>query len=451
MLLVGLAVLLLIAPGIVGQLAENRMDAGLGAIDLANENVGIEAKSFERGWFSSVGQHRIDLLGGAPRQFARQYLGADPKGGDPALLIDTRLDHGFVPLSSLKREGGSLAPGLVATVSTIALDRGDGEVLELPARIHGRVGLGGNANYRIVIDAGGVAFSGEEAGTSVEQRTEWAGSEIDYLVSANGKILGISGHLGSFSHTSAGMREAETVGRVDFRLQRNLDAHPLGESEVFLAFESLSSSAPSRPEFRVAPLEFHFENRIADNRTSGSSEWAFAVEGVQGQPGFIEFSAKLGFENLDADALVRAREAWQALNDSNVPHAMSSSLPAADALEQALESLAASGGRLNIKDANLVMPSGDLHIESMSVELTETAYTDAFNWPAVLLGADIVLEASLSAEFVEELQSHDPRLNAAVAGGFLVKNGDRYRIRAALDDGQLRVNGAPLPLTSFIN
>jgi len=451
-LLVGLAVLLLVAPGVVGRLAETRIDAGLGAVDLANENVEIEANTFERGWFSSVGQHRIELVGGSPQMFAWRYLGADPSGDGPALIVDTRLDHGLVPVSSLEREGGSLIPGLVSTVSSIALDRGDGEVLDLPARIYGRVGLGGTATYRLVIDAGSMTFLDDTFEPTAERRTEWSGGEIDYVIAVGGKAMEIRGNLGATSHATLATEAEESIRGVEFRLRRSFEAHALGESELSLEVDSFAVRGPGTPGSRVEPLYFRFENRIDDARTSGSSEWGFAVEGVPGlPPGGKEFAAKLRFDGLDADALARARDAWRAMNDADGSGTSIASRADAELiLMRSLEKLAASGGSLTIDDATLFLPQGDAQIESLSVELPETAYNAAFNWPAVLLGSSGSVSATLSEALVLDLIDQKPDLRGLVGGGFLIKNGDRYEIHAELERGRLSINGAPMPLSNLL-
>ena len=117
---------------------------------------------------------------------------------------------------------------------------------------------------------------------------------------------------------------------------------------------------------------------------------------------------------------------------------------------RSLEKLAASGGRLAVDDATLFLPQGDARIESLSVELPETAYNAAFNWPAVLLGSSGSVSATLSEALVLDLIDQNPDLRGLVGGGFLIKNGDRYEIRAKLERGRLSINGAPMPLSNLL-
>ncbi len=60
-LIIILALVVLISPGIVGRMAESSMDDQIQwASDGAPELV-ITTESFDRGWFSSEGVHRIEL------------------------------------------------------------------------------------------------------------------------------------------------------------------------------------------------------------------------------------------------------------------------------------------------------------------------------------------------------------------------------------------------------
>ena len=60
-LLVALAVLVLISPGIIGRLAERSIEDGITVAELESPEITISTESFDRGWFSSVGRHRIEL------------------------------------------------------------------------------------------------------------------------------------------------------------------------------------------------------------------------------------------------------------------------------------------------------------------------------------------------------------------------------------------------------
>jgi len=59
-LLIVLAIVVLISPGIVGRLAEKTMDENLDWAATESEEVVVTSQGFDRGWFSSEGRHRVE-------------------------------------------------------------------------------------------------------------------------------------------------------------------------------------------------------------------------------------------------------------------------------------------------------------------------------------------------------------------------------------------------------
>jgi uncharacterized protein YdgA (DUF945 family) len=149
-LLVLLAVVILVSPGIIGRLAEQNMEEGIEWAESESPGVAITTEAFDRGWFTSEGQHRVVLEGGQFQDATERYAAATGNPELPSLIIDTRIDHGLLPLSSLTRDSGSLVPGLASTISTFQLDPGNGVVVRCqrlplhdgkrPLRIRGSAG-----------------------------------------------------------------------------------------------------------------------------------------------------------------------------------------------------------------------------------------------------------------------------------------------------------------------
>ena len=63
-LLVLLAVVVLVSPAIVGRLAEQSMDENIDWAAMESGAVKVTSEHFDRGWFSSEGQHRVELQEG---------------------------------------------------------------------------------------------------------------------------------------------------------------------------------------------------------------------------------------------------------------------------------------------------------------------------------------------------------------------------------------------------
>ena len=126
--LVALALLLLIAPGIVGKLAEQNIEENIDWAERDSPGVNIETESFERGWFTSVGVHRVVLEGGQFAEATLEYRESTGNAELPSLVITTEMDHGPLP-------GGSLSPALANTVSTFQVDPGNGQLIDIPGSL----------------------------------------------------------------------------------------------------------------------------------------------------------------------------------------------------------------------------------------------------------------------------------------------------------------------------
>ena len=153
--LVLLALVVLISPAIVGRLAEKSMDESLSWAAQESGEVRVTSENFTRGWFSSEGTHRVELRDGDLKSALVTLVGPIESDDElPILIINTRLDHGLIPVSSMSREHGSLGPGLGSAVSTLQIEFEDGEVIDIPGTIYSKVGLAGELLSNYILEPG---------------------------------------------------------------------------------------------------------------------------------------------------------------------------------------------------------------------------------------------------------------------------------------------------------
>jgi uncharacterized protein YdgA (DUF945 family) len=165
-LLVTLAVIVLVSPGIIGRIAEQKVGENLEFAASESDEIVVTTESFERGWFISAGRHRVALRDGPLRDLLESRGAVEI----PSLLIETRVDHGLVPLASVGREAGSLMPGLASTISTVTVDAGGDSEFEVPGRIFSQVGLTGEMTSRFLMERGS---------TKIDEATlEWQGADV---------------------------------------------------------------------------------------------------------------------------------------------------------------------------------------------------------------------------------------------------------------------------------
>jgi hypothetical protein len=436
LLLLTLAVVLLLSPGIIGRLAEKNIDDNLARVDLEIDDITIQAESFRRGWFTSEGRHRILLQGGALLEIAEDFGDDAGTGGTPALIVDTRLDHGLVPLSSMQRERGSLNPGLANAVSTLLFDPGDGEIVELPGKVYSFVDLGGDTSFRYLAEPG--------SATAGKATTDWQGADIVYTQSADRLERSLSGKLEPASVASFGV--TTTLGRIVVEAEQDRRQHLLGAGRLSLEIGSLLVRSPGEPDMVVERAALSAENRVDDGRTSGGVNMAVSVSNLPDVDA-VDVELDIDVRDLDADALFVIRETVKTLNQIGAPASEAELRAAYPALQREAQNLAARGGRIDINSARVTLPQGDWRMAlSLTVPEDTPAPGQPFSWPSVLLRTEAKLDMRISAGLFEFLVDREPQVRGALASGMLRKAGDGYEMKAELDGGRLIINGAPMNL-----
>jgi len=106
--------------------------------------------------------------------------------------------------------------------------------------------------------------------------------------------------------------------------------------------------------------------------------------------------------------------------------------------------LLAAGVSLHVEQLDISLPQG---LISMKMDFTHPQ-TDAsqFNWISVLLAMDASADISVPVELMDLLTTMNPQAHAAIAMGYLRRNGDAYEMQASIKKGLLTVNGAPMSL-----
>ena len=186
-----LVIALLVSPAIVGRIAEESMHENLDWAARESGEVSITTESFARGWFSSEGRHRFELQDGDLLVAAQTLIGPLDADALPVLVVDTKLDHGLIPVSSMSREGGSLAPGLGSAISKMSVEFPDGRVVELPGTIYSEVGLAGELHSHYELESG----SYEDGGTTAT----WGATNINIKTNPKSGEAEFDGIIGSLS------------------------------------------------------------------------------------------------------------------------------------------------------------------------------------------------------------------------------------------------------------
>lgn len=430
-LLITLAVIVFLSPGIIGHLAEKNLDENMSWLEEENADIVITSEQFDRGWFTSEGRHRVTVKGGTLFDMldVEENAGAD---NTPSLIIDTRLDHGLVPITSMGREEGSLVPGLANTVSTLTVDNGNGKLVDLPGKVFSTIGLTGNSTLHYVM----------EAGSQTDENTlmTWSGADITVNTDPANRSFSAKGNILPTSIESDGVNTE--IGPVTFDIVQDRSRYAFGIGSLQLDIDSLTVISPREPKSGFGKVHVDLESELDGDRVNGRSSIEFGhviMPGLGDMNMFIDIAAK----GLDADSLeviVAALRAVQGTAQTNV--AMNSVFPE---VESDLETLVTKGVELDITRFDVSLPQGDLSTK-ININIPESGSNDSFSWPGVLLKTTASVDLTVSAQLYEMIQAMNPQAGSLVAMGVLKRNGDDYEAEVRYASGLLTINGAPMPI-----
>lgn len=422
-LLVLLAVIVLVSPAIVGRLAERSMDENIDWAAMESGAVKVTSEHFDRGWFSSDGQHRVELQEGDLLTALQMLAGPVDADDLPVLVINTRLDHGLIPVSSMARKKGSLAPGLGSAISTLQLEAPDGELIDLPGTIYSKVALRGELQSNYVLEPGSHEVDGADA--------EWGRTSIEVTTNPGNGAVSYEGDIGTFSAQADGDRMRLAGLRFEGRQRPTRFGIAVGNMSASL--DDLSFGSAGAITSLVADAESSLDGDRVNARASVQS-------GIAGAPPFDEMQVDIAFtlSGADAMALGALQRAAEEAAGATDPMAIYGTLEA-DARR-----LFAAGFEFDVDRINVALPQGEV-VSTMAFSFAPSDPA-TFEWTSLLLGTEASIDLAVPAALVDMMGQGNPQVALAIGGGYLLKNGDVYEMRARLKKGLLTVNGAPIPI-----
>lgn len=427
--LLALAVILLLSPGIVGLIAERSIERQLENAAARDPGYAVTTARFDRGWFTSAGQHRVPLRDPRVLEVIETLRpGATTGDAPPVLVITSHVDHGLLPVGAAARDPAAAMPALASGVSTLALELADGTTIALPGELESRIGISGAARLRYRLPGGEWTFDGTTAtgdALAVTADVSADGRDVSLLASLAG--WQVAGPSISLDIESASLDWDATMTRVGL---------PLGSGELRavglrlvgggrnLAFDSLAIGTDSR-------LDGDHVN----------ADWRIRLEGLAVAD--RRYDARLegnAYGDAAATATLIRRLERAAETSTGAPPAGELPYPgAADDLRRLL----AAGSRLRIDSLQVTTPHGPIEI---ALQLETPAIDETPDWPGIALATEGFADVTLPRALVDSSPDIQSRLLPFIAGGFLRIEGDTYRLRAEYAGGLLTVNGAPLPI-----
>ena len=426
--LILLALVVLVSPAIVGRLAEKSMDENLNWAAQESGEVRVTSENFKRGWFSSEGQHRIELNDGELKTVVRSMAGTAGSGSDlPVLVINTKLDHGLIPVSSMSREQGSLAPGLGSAVSTLQVEFSDGEAVDIPGTIYSKVGLGGELLSNYILEAGSHQDGGELA--------TWGPTDIKVKTNPKTGEASFKGSVGSISVDDGS--QVVSIGGLTFDGSQEPTDFGLAVGAMRLKLDDFEVRVGSMPVAGMQSMAVDASSALDGDVVNADATISMLFKDL---PQFGEASFDMDFELAGADAqtLARLQQALDSMHGSQDPMAVYAAVED-DALQ-----LFAAGFEMNFNRLDVTLPQGTM-TSKMMFSFEERDPAD-FAWTSLLMTTEATVDISIPEALVQMLAEIEPNTAMAIGSGFLVKRGDAYVMNAEMKKGLLNVNGAPIPI-----
>ena len=426
--LILLALVVLISPAIVGRMAEKSMDENLNWAAQESGDVRVTSESFTRGWFSSEGTHRVELQDGDLKTMVMTLAGPIESDDDlPVLIINTKLDHGLIPVASMSREKGSLTPGLGSAVSTLQVELEDGETIDIPGTIYSEVGLAGELLSNYVLEPG----SHSEDGTTAF----WGATNIEVKTDPRNGNAVFNGTVSSLSVGDG--EETVSLGALSFEGTQAPTPFGIAVGDVSFELEDLTVNVAGLDAASVQTMSVDATTALDGEDINAGTTINMTMQGL---PQISEMSFDMEFELVGADAnmLGRVQQALESAGAAQDPTAIYA------AAENDLLALFASGFEMNVEQFNMTLPEGTIS-STMLFSFNEKDPAN-FAWTSLLMTTEASIDLSIPVAIIEMVLQEQPAAAMAIGGGYLVKKGDAYVLKAEMKKGLLTVNGAPIPI-----
>lgn len=488
-LVIGLLIvtgILAVAPFFIGMQAQSRIETGLDTLSEASGSLyEIKLKDYDRGWFESRGVVSI--------AFSPDYLAANPalsmQDADGNSLAST-LGEGFSAEMTVAHGpilwGRDLGFG-IARLEHMVTDGGIAEVREvmqtvnIPYFVRTHVFLNFDGSGALGMDAPSFEYATEENGKPMELM--FAGAQMtgsiaiaDMHVIADGVMNGVSGKLDTVEYAitpmkfSVDMKYPEEdpygLGYAKISMDRFLMVNSADNSSVDMAGVSLNTSSEKGDDEMVNFAATYRIDRIAMAEADLTN---------------MALGASIG--NVRSSTIKDLQETFSTFQTASADPASMDPAATMAAIVDPAYNLIADGATLAFDPISFTMNDQPLNVtirmQAKPENLPDRAAFD-FSNPLMFLGLfkvhttlsahrELVIElampqlkeqmragvpegADVSEEQLEAMvRAQAPMMIGALVGqGYIREEGNLYTVEATFDNGELTVNGTPLPLGALM-
>ncbi|MEJ2602949.1 MAG: DUF945 family protein [Gammaproteobacteria bacterium] len=439
-LTVGLVLVLLAAPWLLGSFTESRIEETMTLRDDADPGIAVVTEEYRRRWFSSDSRHRVVVTDPRMAQALRELAGGETFADQPALIIDTRIEHG--PLTS--GADGARTPGLSRAVSTFTLEAGNrGDPIPLPGRLVTTMALDGSTDLLFTMESG-VYRLPERSGT-----LSWQGAHVEGNLSPDARTVTLSGIIRPIRlegvENRTGAVPVVDIGAIDLVSEQRYTVYgiPVGSAAAEIAHVTVDGGTAG---IRAEEIRFSADSGISDDLLSATTELRIArLRGPGDGTANLAIDVELG--NLHAPSLQAIAETGRRLQ------AKASAVSKSEwyrAVEADLARLVEAGPVLDLRDLVLGLPDGEARLKSYVAIAAGGAPVTNIDARALIDRLTATLELRvpepLLARAMEIVPEFAEELEMLVAMGVLREDEDDYRLEAEYGNRLLTINGLPVPI-----
>ncbi len=423
-LLIALAVLLAIvlgSPAVIGSMAENAMQQNLGwaAGQAGTGELNVSAEEFNKGWFSSTGRYRVEIGEGQLQNTMLDAFNESESDELPYLLVDTTLDHGVIPLSTMK-------PGLGSAESTISIVAPDGEVFNVPGVIYSDIGFGGGVDSVYELAAGSHDFGDgviEWQDTRVSVSNSLATGQL--LVDASMEGITVSGTDGNFVIGGVSIVSDQAPSEAGFLV---------GTADIRV--DTVEVSEPNKPTMTAGPITVKSTSSANGELVDADTQLSMSMSELP-MIGSMLIEMDIALTGVHGVAAENIGEALGQVDDNADPGALYG------LVEADLMTLFENGFVVDFREFDVEL---DMGRTDTSMKVTVPAMQPGFTWADVLRGMTAEAKMSVPVALMDMVTAMNPQAGAPIAMGYMSRNGDFYETEAQYAQGLMTINGAPVPL-----
>ena len=157
--------------------------------------------------------------------------------------------------------------------------------------------------------------------------------------------------------------------------------------------------------------------------------------------GSLAYEMEVNIAGLDAAAVSSITTKLEDARGGSDPMALYATV------QDDLMALFADGFEFSFEKLNVTLPQGT--IESQMAFSFSEEDPDTFAWTSLLTSTEAQIDVSIPVQLMDAFAADNQQLQVAIGAGYLVRDGDAYKMKAEMKKGLLTINDAPIPIPAM--